>query len=75
MAEVRLQIPSKSLANFQLKLAEGTKATDIARDAMTLYNWAVNEKAKGRVILTAKQDGSDFVKLAMPSLEGIDHTA
>jgi hypothetical protein len=71
MAEIRLQIPDEVITSFQEKLTERTKPTDIARDAMTLYNWAVNEAAKGRVLLTSDPDGKDFTKLAMPSLQSI----
>lgn len=71
MAEIRLQIPDDVIDNFQSKLSERTKPTDIARDAMTLYNWAVNERAQGRVLLTSNADGTNFTKLAMPSLESI----
>ncbi len=71
MAEIRLQIPDEVIDNFQAKLSERTKPTDIARDAMTLYNWAVNERANGRVLLTSNTAGTEFTKLAMPSLESI----
>lgn len=71
MAEIRLQIPDDVIDNFQSKLSERTKPTDIARDAMTLYNWAVNERAQGRVLLTSNADGTNFTKLAMSSLESI----
>lgn len=71
VTDIRLQVPDAVIENFQEKLSERTKPTDIARDAMTLYNWAVNERANGRVLLTANADGTDFTKLAMPSLESI----
>ena len=71
MAEIRLQIPDEVIANFQDKLGDRTKPTDIARDAITLYSWAVNETAKGRFLLTANSEGTGFTKLAMPSLESI----
>lgn len=71
MVDIRLQVPEEVLENFQSKLSERTKPTDIVRDAMTLYNWAVNERAQGRVLLTSNAAGSDFTKLAMPSLESI----
>ena len=71
MADVRLQIPEEASSIFQEKLTERTKPTDIARDAMTLYKWAVDEVSKGRIILTANTEGTDFTKLAMPSLQSI----
>ena len=71
MPEVRLQIPDEVLSRFQDKLGDRSKATDIARDALTLYNWAVEEAAKGRVLLTSNPEGTDFTKLAMPSLQSV----
>lgn len=71
MPDVRLQIPEDTLATFQEKLSTRTKPTDIARDAMTLYTWAVDEASKGRTIFTANTEGTDFTKLAMPSLQSI----
>jgi len=71
MAEVRLQIPEDTIANLQEKLTANTKPTDIARDAMTLYNWAVQERAKGRVLLTTDADGNNVTRLAMHSLDSV----
>ncbi len=71
MAEVRVQIPDEFIAKLQDKLGGGTKVTDIARDALTLFNWAVDERAKGRLVLSSNEDGGTVNRLAMPSLEGI----
>jgi hypothetical protein len=74
MAEVRLQIPDETVTGLQEKLSINTKPTDIARDALTLYNWAVDERAKGRVLLTADAAGGNITRLAMPSLESVQKT-
>lgn len=71
MAEIRLQIPDDVIANLQEKLTRHTKPTDIARDAINLYTWVVNEAAHGRVLLTSNSEGTDFTKVAMPSLDSI----
>jgi hypothetical protein len=68
--ELRVQIDDafmKKLLN-QLKT---NKATDVARDALTLLNWAVQEKAQGRDIASA-QGGDVHTRLTMPSLENVD---
>jgi len=67
--ELRLQIPDDVVRRFQDKLGSDAKVTDIARDALTLYNWAIEERAKGRLILSAEEDGGKITRLAMPSLE------
>lgn len=71
MAEIRLQIPDELLSSFQGKLSENTKPTEIARDALSLYNWAVAERAKGNVILSSNNDGTNLTRVTMPSLDSI----
>ena len=69
MPDVRLQIPDDVVKSIQEKIGSNVKATDIARDAITLYNWAVEERAKGRVVLSSNADGEQMTRLAMPSIE------
>ncbi|PWB81219.1 MAG: hypothetical protein C3F11_15745 [Methylocystaceae bacterium] len=69
MVELRLQIPDELVEKLQAKLGERTKVTDIARDAITLFNWAVDERAKGRFVLSSGANGDDVARLTMPSLE------
>ena len=69
MVEIRLQIPDELVEKLQGQLGNQTKATDMAREAMTLFNWAVEEKANGRVILSSSRNGEDMTKLAMPVLD------
>ncbi|MGA3024055.1 MAG: hypothetical protein ABSF98_04730 [Bryobacteraceae bacterium] len=69
MPDVRLQIPDEVVKSIQEKTKSNIKATDIAIDAVTLYNWAVGERAKGRVILSSNTDGEQQIRLAMPSIE------
>jgi hypothetical protein len=71
MAEVRVQIPDAVIQKLQEKMGGNVKVTDIARDALTLFNWAVDEKAKGRLVLSSDDDGEKISRLTMPSLESI----
>jgi hypothetical protein len=68
MAELRLQIDDDLVKKLQSKLGD-IKVTDIARDAITLFNWAVDERAKGRLVLSSDEDGEKMTRLAMTSLE------
>jgi len=45
------------------------KLTDMAKDAMTMFNWAVGERAQGRVILSSSAEGDKMKQLAMASLD------
>jgi len=68
MAEVRIQIPDEVVKQLQDKLGD-VKLTDIAKDAVTMFNWAVNERAKGRVVLSSDEEGEKMARLAMPLLD------
>ena len=67
--ELRLQIPDEFVKRLQEKLGSNIKVTDIAREALTLFNWAVEERAKGRLVLSSDEDGKGLTRLTMPSLE------
>jgi hypothetical protein len=69
MAEVRFQVDDNFLQNLQNKLG-ATKSTDIAREALTILDWAVRERAAGRDI-TSSQGGTIKKELAMPSLNRV----
>jgi hypothetical protein len=71
MAEVRVQIPDDVIQQLQNKMGGTAKVTDIARDAFTLFNWAVDEKARGRFVLSSEGDGGKVNRLMMPSLENV----
>jgi hypothetical protein len=71
MAEIRLQIPDELVSEFQGKLSENTKPTEIARDAISLYKWAVSERSKGNVILSSDNDGTNLTRVTMPALDSI----
>jgi hypothetical protein len=71
MAEVRVQIPDDVIQKLQEKMGGNPKVTDIARDALTLFNWAVDERSKGRLVLSSSDDGDKINRLAMPSLESV----
>jgi hypothetical protein len=70
--EIRLQIPDNVIASLQGKIGTDIKATDIAKDAITLFKWAVEERAKGRLILSGTEDLEKMSRLAMPSLDNAE---
>ncbi|MDO9712171.1 hypothetical protein [Paracraurococcus lichenis] len=69
--ELRVQIPDSVIADLKAKLGHDIKVTDIARDALTLFNWAVQERAEDRFILSANRDGRDVARLALSSLDRV----
>lgn len=71
MAELRLYIPDKLVRQLQDKLGMKIPVTDMVEDALSLYYWAVNERHKGRLILSSDEQGEKMSRLSMPSLERI----
>lgn len=67
--ELRLQVNDDYINRLQSVL--GLKGSEVAREALTILNWAVQERLKGRVILSADSEGRNVARLAMPSLEKI----
>lgn len=68
--EIRVEVDDEFAKDLQFKL--GTKkSTEIARAALTLLNWAVDEVSQGRVIFSGDRDGKDLHRLAMPILENV----
>ena len=66
MAILAITVPD----DFMNKLTEATKSTPAAvvRDAITLFNWAVQEGANERAIYSCTPDGQDMQRLNMQSL-------
>lgn len=75
MAEVRFQIADDVIGALREKIGVANN-TDVAREALTLLKWAVDEREKGHVILSADPEMKEpLVRLAMPSLEHISRKA
>ena len=74
MAEIRLTVPDSVVEALQQKLGTDMKLTDMAKDAMTMFNWAVGERAQGRVILSSSAEGDKMKQLAMASLDAAKPT-
>lgn len=71
MPEIRLNIPDSVVEDLQKKLGTTVKLTDMAKDAMVLFNWAVGERAQGRLILSSDAEGEKMKQLAMGSLDAV----
>jgi len=69
MTELRLQIEDDFLKDLRGKLGSNTKASEIVRDALTVYNWAAEERVAGRLIMSIEPDGTDPARLVLAPLE------
>jgi len=70
MAEVRFNVDDDFLKNLQQKLGT-TKTTDVMKEALTVFNWALTEKSAGRQILSGDADANNLVRLATPGLDAV----
>ena len=68
--EIRTSIDKSFIQG--LKRASGKKSSsEITGEALALYNWALEEAGKGRVIVSSDESGSEVQRLVMPSLESV----
>jgi hypothetical protein len=67
--ELRMQLDDEFIGTLQRKLS--LRATDIVREGLTILNWAVRERERRRVILSADPSGQNVARLAMPVLDKI----
>ena len=69
--ELRMQIDDQFMNALMDKLGV-RRPPDVVREALTLLNWAVEERRRNRVILSSEPDGTEVARLAMPALERIE---
>ncbi len=65
-SELRVAVDPEFLERLQSKLDQSP--TELSKTAFTVLNWVVDEVSEGRVILSAKPDGSDVRELSLPEL-------
>ena len=71
MTDLLVKIPDEVLETYRRGMGRAIDPEDFILEAMTLFNWAVFERARGKLILSAEADGRDMRRLRMPSLDGI----
>lgn len=69
--ELRLQVPDEVVDEFQQLLGPNATVTGITRDALTLFQWALRERARGRVVLSSDAQGNDKERITIDSLERV----
>lgn len=70
-AEVRFTTDDRFIRQLQKKFSSEPRATDIAREALTVLNWAADEIAQGRIILSTNAKGGDVHRLVTPLLSQV----
>lgn len=73
--ELRVKLDDEVMKSITDKVGPRfSKGPDLAREAFTLYNWAVEQVAQGRAIVSAEQDGTLKQQVATPSLSSVAKT-
>ena len=65
--EVRLTLDDDVVKEL-LEKSGSSKATDLTKEAMSIFQWAIGEAAKGRVVLSADDKLGDLQRLVTPAL-------
>lgn len=67
MADIRVQVADDFMSALRRTLGLKTNA-DVVQEALTLMNWAAEEKRRGRLILSSDLEGGRVERLAMRTL-------
>jgi hypothetical protein len=73
--EVRLNIDDAFIKGLEEKVGRPLNANDLIRDALTMFNWAIQDVASGRVIVSTNAAGEDVHRLTMPTLYQVENRA
>lgn len=75
MPDVRLQISLDLMDQFQSALGPNAKATDVAKEALSIFNWALQQRKLGRVITSSDlATGKPVIQLSTPGLDKVKQT-
>jgi hypothetical protein len=69
MADIRVQVPDTFMTPLREKLDKTNPG--VVEEALTLLSWAVEERERGRLILSSDTEGGNVERLAMRSLSAI----
>ena len=72
--EVRFLVGTDYLDNLKERLGE-SKTADVMRAALAILDWASEEVAHGRVILSTNEEGGEIHRLVMPELNQVKSLA
>ncbi len=70
LREIRFTVNEDFLNELERRLGV-SRSTDVAKSALSLLDWASNEVARGRVILSSSEDGEDVHRLVMAELSAV----
>lgn len=68
---IQLELPEDRVRELEALMAETGTTTkkDLLNDALTLFEWAVNERKAGRSIASVDEEDQRYKEVVMASLE------
>lgn len=71
MSKIRCEVPDDFMRKLQQALG-CSSSLEVTQEAFTFLAWAVDERRKGRVILSSEPNGSNVERLAMRALQRVE---
>jgi len=74
MIRIQFELPEDKVKELEGLMQEANISTrkDLFNNALTLFEWAVNEKKAGNIIASVDEDRQNFKELVMPSLSSVN---
>lgn len=67
---VKVNLNSKLMKELREKVPDpDARNIDIISEALNLYEWAADQKDKGKIIFSANNDGNDIEEIIITGLE------
>lgn len=77
LVRVQLDMPADRIREIETIIAKTGVSTrkDVFENALALFEWAVNERIKGRKIASIDEEQDGFCEIIMPALASVKHEA
>jgi hypothetical protein len=73
MVRIQFELPEEKVKELEALMREANIATrkDLFNNALTLFEWAVQETQSGRTIASVDEENKKYKELVMPSLMAV----
>ncbi len=73
MVRIQFELPEDKVRELEKIMKESRLATrkDLFNNALTLFEWAIRERKKGKIIASIDERNQSFKEIVMPSLESV----
>lgn len=73
MVRIQFELPEEKVKELEqlMKAARITTRKDLFNNALTLFEWAIQERQSGRSIASVDEDNKKYKELVMPALMAV----